>query len=43
MFSDMVLMDTVKLLLATAAAADWEICKVDLAEAFLTYCKQVLS
>lgn len=34
-FSDMVHMDTLKILLAMAAS-DWEICKVDIAEAFLT-------
>ena len=35
-FSDMVHMDTLKILLAMAASADWEICKIDVAEAFLT-------
>ena len=35
-FSDMVHMDTLKILLAMAASADWEIYKVDVVEAFLT-------
>lgn len=33
---EMVHMDTQKILLATAASFDWEICKIDVAEAFLT-------
>ena len=35
-FSDMIHMDTLKILLSMAASVDWEICKVDVAEAFLT-------
>ena len=35
-FSDMVRMNTLKILLAMGASANWEICKVDVAEAFLT-------
>ena len=35
-FSDMVYMDTLKVLLAMGASANWEICKVDVAGAFLT-------
>ena len=35
-FSDMVHMDTLTILLALGASADWEICKIDVGEAFLT-------
>ena len=35
-FSDMVHMDKLKMLLVIAAASDWEISKVDVAESFLT-------
>ena len=35
-FSDMVHMDTLKILLVIGASAYWEICNVDVAEAFLT-------
>ena len=35
-FSDMVHMNTLKVLLAMGASANWEICKIDVAEAFLT-------
>ena len=34
-FYDVVHMDTLKILLAMAASANWKICKVDVAEAFL--------
>ena len=35
-FSDMVHVDTIKILLAIGASTDWEICKVDVVGAFLT-------
>ena len=36
----MVHMDTPKILLAMAASADWEICKIDVAESFFNYDSQ---
>ena len=39
-FSDMVHMDNLKILLAMAASADWEICKIDVAESFFNYDSQ---
>jgi hypothetical protein len=35
-YSDMIDMDTLKVLIGVAAAADWELFKIDVAEAFLT-------